>query len=105
MAMLLCRIEPRVVMADRTGARRAFPRAAGGSMRRCRHDLRRLRHCRRRFKLARASLVHKYCGDGGVAIAYFGDGAANQGQVYEAQHGSAAVHTVFVIENKCQVIR
>ncbi len=27
---------------------------------------------------------HKYSGDGGVCLAYFGDGAANQGQVYES---------------------
>jgi len=27
---------------------------------------------------------HKYNEDGGVCVAYFGDGAANQGQVYES---------------------
>ena len=27
---------------------------------------------------------HQYSGDGGVCLAYFGDGAANQGQVYES---------------------
>jgi pyruvate dehydrogenase E1 component alpha subunit len=30
------------------------------------------------------AFAHKYRGDGGVCLAYFGDGAANQGQVYEA---------------------
>src|SRR3546814_2735383 len=30
------------------------------------------------------AFAHKYRGDGGVAMAYFGDGASNQGQVYES---------------------
>ena len=30
------------------------------------------------------ALKHQYSGDGGVCLAYFGDGAANQGQVYES---------------------
>ena len=29
------------------------------------------------------ALAHQYRGDGGLCLAYFGDGAANQGQVYE----------------------
>ena len=33
---------------------------------------------------------HKYAEDGGVCLTYFGDGAVNQGQVYESlQHGQA----------------
>jgi pyruvate dehydrogenase E1 component alpha subunit len=45
--------------------------------------------------------AHKYRGDGGVCLAYFGDGAANQGQVYEAFNMAALwdLPVVFVIEN------
>ena len=30
------------------------------------------------------AFAHKYKGDGGVSFALYGDGAANQGQVFEA---------------------
>src|SRR3546814_16482193 len=47
------------------------------------------------------AFAHKYRGDGGVAMAYFGDGASNQGQVYEsfnmAELGKLPI--IFVIEN------
>ena len=44
---------------------------------------------------------HKYAGDGGVCLAYFGDGAANQGQVYEAFNMASLwkLPIIFVIEN------
>jgi pyruvate dehydrogenase E1 component alpha subunit len=31
------------------------------------------------------ALAHKYKGDGGVNVALYGDGAANQGQVFEVK--------------------
>ncbi|MBN8841036.1 MAG: pyruvate dehydrogenase (acetyl-transferring) E1 component subunit alpha, partial [Sphingomonadales bacterium] len=45
--------------------------------------------------------AHKYSGDGGVCLAYFGDGAANQGQVYEAFNMAELwkLPVIFVIEN------
>jgi pyruvate dehydrogenase E1 component alpha subunit len=47
------------------------------------------------------AFAHKYRGDGGVSFTYFGDGAANQGQVYESFNLAALweLPIVFVIEN------
>ena len=45
--------------------------------------------------------AHKYKGDGGVAIAYMGDGAANQGQVYESINMAKLwnLPVLYIIEN------
>lgn len=45
--------------------------------------------------------AHKYKKDGGVAIAYMGDGAANQGQVYECFNMAKLwnLPVLFIIEN------
>src|SRR3546814_9847888 len=47
------------------------------------------------------AFAHKYRGDGGVAMAYFGDGASNQGQVYESFNMVELwkLPIIFVIEN------
>jgi pyruvate dehydrogenase E1 component alpha subunit len=47
------------------------------------------------------ALAHQYNEDGGLCLAYFGDGAANQGQVYETMNMASLwnLPIVFVVEN------
>jgi pyruvate dehydrogenase E1 component alpha subunit len=47
------------------------------------------------------AFAHKYSDDGGVSVSYMGDGASNQGQVYEAFNMAALwkLPAVFIIEN------
>src|SRR5690606_27389588 len=47
------------------------------------------------------AFAHKYRKDGGVSLTYFGDGAANQGQVYESFNMAKlwSLPVVYIIEN------
>ena len=47
------------------------------------------------------AFAHKYNGNKNVSLTYFGDGGANQGQVYEAMNMAALwkLPVVYIIEN------
>jgi pyruvate dehydrogenase E1 component alpha subunit len=103
--MLAYGIDPKLIMSELTGRQVGISHGKGGSM--------------HMFSVehgfygghgivgsqvpigAGLAFKHKYAGDGGICMAYFGDGAANQGQVYEAFNMAELwkLPIIFVIEN------
>ena len=86
--MLACGMDPKGVMAELTGRRGGYSKGKGGSM---------LMFSREKNFFGGHGIVgaqiplgtglafaHLYKGDGGVCHAYCGDGAINQGQIYES---------------------
>ncbi len=103
--MLAYGIDPRVIMAELTGRQSGISKGKGGSM-----HMFSVEHgfygghgiVGAQVPLgAGLAFGHKYREDGGVCLAYFGDGAANQGQVYESFNMASLwqLPIVFVIEN------
>ena len=103
--MLACGMDPKGIMAELTGREGGFSAGKGGSMH--------MFSTEKRFYGghgivganvplgAGLAFADKYMGNDRVTFTYFGDGAANQGQVYETYNMAELwmLPVIFVIEN------